>query len=328
MVAEDSKLLGEEAADPRWRTDFTARAKAYWSPTRLQGLIGARRPPITPLEAPLLLRSLGLLNGDASMPSERVRKYRQINHMVALLQPTMRALMAHSPTVRLLDAACGRSYLSTLVAWMFVHRYRYPVEILGVDWSEELATESARRAERIGLSSVFRTSAARLDELDVEATWGAAFGKAEAPHGVMSLHACDTATDDAILLGVRLRAHVIAVVPCCQAELAAGWESAACEGGGAFSPLHAVPHLRRNTAAHITDTMRVLLLRAYGYDTGAIEFVPLEHTPKNTLIRGRLGTETSREAWQHYLDLVEATGGIGLRLATRLEDMVGPISGA
>lgn len=325
MVEHGPNEASQKALDPRWRADFTARAKAYWTTERMAALVGRRRPPITPLEAPLLLRALGLLNGDASMPAERVRKYRQINHMVALLQPAMRSLMDHSGTVRLLDAACGRSYLSTLLAWMFCHRYHHPVEILGVDRSQALIEASANRAERIGLGQVFKTTVAQLSDLDVHSAWKDAFGHTATPHGVVSLHACDTATDDAIFLGIRLEAHMIAVVPCCQAELAAAWEEAAPAHGSAFAPLRAEPHLRRNTAAHVTDTMRLLLMRGCGYDTTAIEFVPMEHTPKNTLIRGTNTGSTDIEAWTQYNQLVDATGGVGLQLAQQLTRVVGPL---
>jgi len=294
----------------------------------MQALVGNRRPPITPLDAPLLLRALGLLNGDASMPPERVRKYRQINHMVALLQPTMRALMARESTVRLIDAACGRSYLSTLMAWMFAYRYKHKVEILGVDRSDELVNASARRAARIGLDHVLRTVAAPLSDLDVPSAWGQAFGHSQPPNGLVALHACDTATDDAILLGIQLGVQAVAVVPCCQAELAAGWASMPMgeEAAHSFAPLQAEAHLRRNTAAHITDTMRLLLLRAHGYETSAIEFVPMEHTPKNTLIRGSYTGRDGTGAWAQYHALVQATGGVGLQLAQRLLTVVGRVS--
>ena len=173
---------------------------------------------------------------------------------------------------------------------------------------------------------MFKTRVAQLSELDVQTAWKDAFGTAATPHGVVSLHACDTATDDAIFLGVRLKTHMIAVVPCCQAELAAAWEATGSEHGTAFAPLRAEPHLRRNTAAHVTDTMRLLLMRGCGYETNAIEFVPLEHTPKNTLIRGTFTGRADTEGWNQYNQLVDATGGVGLQLAKRLSCVMGPLT--
>jgi hypothetical protein len=84
---------------------------------------------------------------------------------------------------------------------------------------------------------------------------------------------------------IALGAELIAVAPCCQAELARAWSALDARGdAGAFRPIWGAPHLRRETAAHITDAMRTLLVRAAGYEVKAIEFVPAEHTRKNTLI--------------------------------------------
>jgi hypothetical protein len=137
-------------------------------------------------------------------------------------------------------------------------------------------------------------------------------------HGVIALHACDTATCDAIALGVTANVELIAVAPCCQAELARGWTDLAERGeSGAFGSLWRMPHLRRETAAHLTDAMRMLLLRARGYDAVALEFIAAEHTQKNSLIRAMRG-KGDPDARAEYASLVAATGGCGLALGTRI----------
>jgi hypothetical protein len=109
------------------------------------------------------------------------------------------------------------------------------------------------------------------------------------------------------------------VAPCCQAELARGWEALAETGAaGALSPIWRTPHLRRETAAHLTDAMRTLLLRAAGYEVAAIEFIGAEHTKKNTLIRAMRRGAADDAARREYETLVGATGGVGLRLERRL----------
>jgi hypothetical protein len=116
----------------------------------------------------------------------------------------------------------------------------------------------------------------------------------------------------------RSGAELIAVAPCCQAELARGWQALAERGAaGAFAPVWGAPQLRRETAADITDAMRVELLRAEGYDVTAIEFVPAEHTRKNTLIRATLRGEPNPAARAAYESLRDATGGVDIRLARR-----------
>jgi hypothetical protein len=136
-------------------------------------------------------------------------------------------------------------------------------------------------------------------------------------HGVFALHACDTATCDAIVLGVQARADLIAVAPCCHAELARAW-AALADQPGAFAPVWRAPHLRRETAVHVTDTLRTLLLRSAGYEVTPMEFIASEHTKKNTLLRANLRGAPGAAALAEYDALVNATGGCGLALAQRL----------
>ncbi len=134
---------------------------------------------------------------------------------------------------------------------------------------------------------------------------------------MFALHACDTATCDAIALGVSAKAELIAVAPCCHGELARGWATLAHEEG-ASAPVWRAPHLRRETAAHVTDTMRTLLLGSAGYEVTALEFIGSEHTKKNTLLRANPRGASNPKARAEYESLVTATGGIRLRLAGRL----------
>jgi len=107
------------------------------------------------------------------------------------------------------------------------------------------------------------------------------------------------------------------VAPCCHAELARAWSD--LDGRGAFGSIHGTPHLRRETAATLTDAMRALLLRGAGYEVWPLEFVPSEHTPKNTLLRAMRRGDASDAAMAEYRSLVDATGGRGLALADRLD---------
>src|SRR6478672_7752636 len=99
----------------RWAAEIDARAAEYWTDERLARFLDGKRPVIHPRQGAVLLRALGLMRDDASIPPAQVRKYFQINHMVALLGPALRELRA-LPSIRLLDAGCGRSYLTLLIA--------------------------------------------------------------------------------------------------------------------------------------------------------------------------------------------------------------------
>jgi len=283
----------------RWVDEIEARARAYWTDERLAQLLNGKRPVISPRDGAVLLRALGLSRDDTSLL--QTRKYFQINHMVALLGPALRDLRTRHPTIRLLDAGCGRSYLTLLLAWCARHIWNHQLEVIGIDRDADVIAEARRRAELANLSDV-----ARFEVGDIAAS---------APldiHGVVALHACDTATCDALALGIARGADLLAVAPCCQAELARAW-AAHADRDGAFAPIWRTPHLRREAAADITDAMRVALLAAAGYDVSAMEFVPAEHTRKNTLIVAlRRGAPGSRAAYEALRD---ATGGADIRLA-------------
>jgi len=289
-----------------WATQLEARARAHWTTARTQELTRGKDLAVLPGEAPVLLRALGLLAMDGSLPPQQARKYLQINHMVKLLRPSIEALGARHEVVRLLDAGCGRSYLTLALAWCAKEKWGHRLEVLGVDRNPELIAECERRTALAELSELVTFLAAPL-----EAVAG------REVHGVFALHACDTATCDAIALGVAARAELIAVAPCCHAELARGW-AALAEQPGAFAPVWRAPHLRRELAVHLTDTLRTLLLRSAGYEVTAMEFIGSEHTKKNTLLRATLRGAPDPTARAEYDALVAATGGCGLALAARL----------
>lgn len=299
----------DERSRRRWAADLAAVARAHWTEERTLALTGGKRLAVLPAEAPVLLRALGLLHRDATMPPAQVRKFLQINHVVRVLEPALAELRARHPVIRIVDAGCGRSYLTLLIAWCARERWHHPLEILGVDRNPDVIAECRRRTALAELDDVVRFEAASLDDV-----------RAADVHAVLALHACDTATCDAIALGVARGADLIAVAPCCQAELARAWSALAERPGpaaGGFAPIWRTPHLRREIAAHVTDAMRALLLRAAGYRVTAMEFIAAEHTQKNTLLRA-VRAEPDPAARAEYDALVAATGGGGLALAARL----------
>jgi SAM-dependent methyltransferase len=304
----------------RWIEEITARAAAFWTPERRRGLLGEARLILPPVEAAPLLRALGLLRGDGSMAPESVRKYMQINHVVGLLEPLLIELARARPVVRVLDVACGSSSLTLLLAWCFANRWSHPAQVVGVDRNAAVIERCRERAPAAGLEELVRFEAATIGELDVGALWARAFPGGTGGEGVdalFALHACDTATDEALALGVATGAGVIGVVPCCQAELARAWTALAERGvASTFSPVWRAPHLRREAAATMTDALRMLLMRGCGYEVTPMEFVPSEHTPKNTLLRCvRRGPGPHAEAaLDAYVALRSALGGATIRL--------------
>ena len=226
-----------------------------------------RKDRPVPPTAPWLAR-LGITNPDGGVRASMAAKFRQINRFVELLAPLVAAapLPAGRP-VEAADMGCGKGYL-TFATWQYLHDTgRLPAHVRGVEQRTDLVdlcNRTARELDCAGLEFTAGTIAdAVCDPVDL----------------LIALHACDTATDDAIARGVTAGAAVIVVAPCCHQEL-----SPRLRAPPALGPAlrHGIFHERQ--AEFVTDALRTLLLDWAGYETSAFEFVPTEHTPKNLMI--------------------------------------------
>jgi SAM-dependent methyltransferase len=158
------------ATRARWAAAIEARARAHWTDERTAQLLGDKHLVIRPAEGAVLLRALGLLRDDGSLPPAQARKYFQINHMVALLGPALHVLRSRHRAIRLLDVGCGRSYLTLLLAWCAREVWNHPLEVLGVDRDPSVVAEARRRADLAGLADAVRFEvgdAAALADRDV-----------------------------------------------------------------------------------------------------------------------------------------------------------------
>ncbi len=252
------------------------------------------------------------------MPADHVRKFAQINHMITLLVPQLNDLMARHGTVRILDACCGTSYLSLALGWLFHEVWKKPLRLIGVDSEPAVVKTSQARANELGLGESLRFVNARMEDVDWEKSLAELFPDEATstsnhrPHLMVALHACDMATDHALAFGVKLKSDMIAVAPCCHAELARKWKDLSTLTHP-FAAVFRTPNLRRDTAANITDTMRMLLLRSRGYEVTATEFVPSAHTPKNRLLLGVRRGSFLKEAADQHQDLKASLGDQGIK---------------
>jgi len=304
---------------------FAQKARAYWTPELLAKLVAGHKYHVLPTTAPLLLRALGLLNKDASMSADSMRKFIQVNHLLAQFRPHLEELNQRHPRVRILDAGCGSSFLTFVMAWAYRELWKHPALMIGIDSNDKLIAKSQATAAEMGVTDTLRFSAMDLDQLvweDLLRQQGEevdADAKKSRPHAVVALHACDTATDDAIAQGIRLKSDFIAVAPCCQAELARKWKELAELGtSNPLKPAYQNPHLRRELAAHMTDLARVLILRGHGYEVTTTEFTMSHATPKNTLIMATRRGNYHRESQAEYSELVRWLGGSEISLAAKV----------
>lgn len=247
-------------------------------------VMGGKERSLRPDTSAALLREIGIMNADGSISAAHARKYKQICHLATLCDPTIerlaatRAATAEAP-LRALDLACGNAYLSFVLAEVLRLR-GVPLRLHGVDVRTDVVERSATRAKTLGLDGL---SFAQADIAGAATSAAAVLGGP--PELVLALHACDTATDEAIALAIRLGVPALLSVPCCQAELAA--QLAARRPDDAHPLATLVEHglLRRAYADVLTDSLRVAALEACGYEVTVVEFVGSEHTPKNLLIR-------------------------------------------
>jgi SAM-dependent methyltransferase len=261
-------------------------------------------------EAGPLLRELGFLDPNGRLRNDKLRKYNQTDRFVDRLDPVLRDLCARHDRILVLDCACGKSYLSFVLNWYIREKLGHPCRFLGLDLSEGVIAASRERAVRLG----YRNMEFRVQDLN-----DYLLEPGDAPQFVISLHACDTATDLAMYTGIRARADAIACVPCCQKELLSqDYRMPGLEGG-----LVSQGVLRARMADLLTDAMRVLLLSAAGYATTLVEYVSPLDTPKNLLVTSIRTGRPDPAAAKEYRDLVARTGA-GITLGMLLDAEVGP----
>lgn len=248
----------------------------------------------------LLLVATGLFSPQGRLRAQYADKYRQVQHFVELLRPLP---IWRRPRVRIVDAGSGKAYLS-LALYAYGELAGVDVELLGLDSNPEVVEKAGAIAAELGYER------ARFETTTIREYLGRVEEDRRPVDLLVSLHACDTATDEAIAAGVRLDAGAIVVAPCCHRELA-GQMRADADGWGAVLQ-HGL--LRGRLADILTDSLRASALELMGYRAEAIEFVAVEHTAKNLMIRAvrrRPGpaAERAREAaCERYEALADAWG--------------------
>lgn len=261
--------------------------------TQLKG--AAARRELLPGTSPELLKELHLLTRAGDLNADSLRKLKQVNHLAGLLAPAVDDVLARFGEPVVVDCGAGKSYLGFVLYELFL-KAADKGTLVAVESRADLARTGAERAARLGFD--------RLCYLE------APIADAPVParvHLVTALHACDTATDDALLLAIQHGADHVAVVPCCQAEVARQLADAPAPDP-LLAPLFAHPWHRREFGSHLTNVLRALALEASGYRVTVTELTGWEHSVKNELILGKKVRASSAEAKEKLLRLLAATG--------------------
>lgn len=226
---------------------------------------------ILPQDVPVpFLVELGVQTAEGKVVKAKYDKFRQINRYLEFVRDILPALPREAERpLKIIDFGCGKSYLTFALYYYLKIMNQYDISVIGLDLKKDVIEHCQALADKFGYDGL------KFQVGDI----GSYQNDTEDVDMVVTLHACDTATDHALAKAVKWNARVILSVPCCQHELN---RQISCE---ALAPVLKYGLVRERMAALITDAVRADLLEEYGYDTQILEFIDMEHTPKNILIR-------------------------------------------
>ena len=233
---------------------------------------------VRPGQSVELLKELHILTRDGKMNQDSRRKLKQVYHLYQFIEPLLREVRDDHPDLTLVDHGAGKSYLGFILYDLFFKTEAPEGRIHGIETRDELVEKSRELAQRLGFPG--------MDFLNL--TVAESIRSDQLPDKVdvvTALHACNTATDDAIRFALAKQARFIVLVPCCQAEVAAVLRKN--KGRALKNPLAELwrhPIHTREFGSHVTNVLRSLQLEAHGYQVNVTELVGWEHSMKNELI--------------------------------------------
>lgn len=238
---------------------------------------------IRPEQSVELLKALHILTRDGKLNQDSRRKLKQVYHLVQFIEPLIREVVADKGDVTVVDHGAGKSYLG-FILYDLVLKALEVGEVIGIETREELVATTAALAERLGFARM-----RFINETVAESISNDAIGKQV--DIVTALHACNTATDDAIRFALQKDARFIVLVPCCQAEVAAELRRVKAKllAGTPLGEIVRHGIHTREFGSQLTNVLRCLLLEAHGYQLTVTELVGWEHSMKNELIVAKKG---------------------------------------
>lgn len=235
-----------------------------------------------------LLKEIGIMSKEGKIKNDKIRKYNQIDHYVELLEGVLDNL-PQNQVINILDCGCGKSYLTFVLNYYLTEVKKRKCHFIGLDYSEGVIEASKKMAANLGYRNM------EFHAMDIHD-----YTPNKKIHVVISLHACDTATDMAIALGIRVESDVIIAVPCCHRELLNQYSYEPFKG----ILKHGI--LKARMADAITDGMRSMLLEAKGYEVSVVEYISPLETPKNLMIRALKVKDENPQAMDEYISLMSS----------------------
>lgn len=238
-------------------------------------------PEIRPDQSVELLKQLHILTRDGKLNQDSRRKLKQVYHLYQFIEPLLNDVLSDKPDFALADHGAGKSYLGFILYDLFL-KSRPNGRIFGIETRQDLVEKSAKLAATLGFARMSFLNLSVEESIDTDLLPAQV-------DVVTALHACNTATDDAIRFALGKQARFIVLVPCCQAEVAGVLNKNKNQSFGK-TPLSEIwrhPIHSREFGSHLTNVLRCLLLESHGYKVTVTELVGWEHSMKNELIVAR-----------------------------------------
>lgn len=252
-----------------------------------------------------LLKALHIVTRDGGINQDSRRKLKQVYHLTHFIEPLIDEVRkANDGRLYLVDHGAGKSYLGFILYDLYIRQNPEGVVVAGVETRQDLVDKSAVLAEQLGFSSgmqfVNLPVAQATEHPDLP----------ESVDIVTALHACNTATDDAIAFGLKKQARFMVLVPCCQAEVAAHLRQSKSGqlGKSSLAEMWRHPLHTREFGSQLTNVLRCLQLEAHGYQVTVTELVGWEHSMKNELIIARKHQRSNPKAAQRLRDMLLELG--------------------
>jgi hypothetical protein len=251
-----------------------------------------------------LLKELHILTRDGKMNQDSRRKLKQVYHLFQFIEPLLEEVRKDRAVISLVDHGAGKSYLGFILYDLFFKVLNNNSHIYGIETREELVTHSSDLAHRLGFGGMSFLNLSVSESIHSDTL-------PPKVDVVTALHACDTATDDAINFALKKQAQFIVLVPCCQAEVASVLRKNKGKqlAKDSLTELWRHPIHTREFGSHITNVLRCLQLEAHGYQVTVTELVGWEHSMKNELIVATYKNLPRQRASER---LNEVLGSVGL----------------
>ncbi len=237
-------------------------------------------------DADNLLKEIGIMSKDGKVKNDKIRKYNQIDHYVELLEGIIDELPKNK-VITILDCGCGKSYLSFVLNYYLTEVKKRKCHFIGLDYSDPVIVTSKAMANSLGYRNM------EFHAIDIKD-----YTPNKKINVVISLHACDTATDMALALGIRIESDVIIAVPCCHREMLNQYSYAP------FKSILDQGVFKARMADILTDGMRSLMLKAKGYNVSVVEYISPLETPKNLMIRALKEKDEDMDAMNEYMTMM------------------------